>query len=170
MKEMNHSNEDEFLEYINSKIGFSLDNFMTIKGFLQRPDRQVLDKSDKEDVLGFFSTYGLIPSNFKKSKTYQNSVFQKVEENKRKQEIINRIQRKMEKKKNESNQEIKDDIIVLNQSVEDIDKELKDLNLNIEENDSEDIKIDIENNNNMKKNNIMKKKNKKNKNKKNKRK
>lgn len=127
MKEMGKMNEEEFLNYINTKMGFSLDNFLKIKDYIKSPTQQNLDREDKEDVLGFFSTYGLISKNFKNSKEYQNKFFQSIEENSRKRQIIQRLQRKMEEKK-----KIKSNDENILESINDIDKQLNDLELNID--------------------------------------
>ncbi len=182
MKELKNMEEEEYLNYLNSKLGFSIENFMKIKNFIISPNRNDLNKNDKQDILGFYSTYGIIPRNFKNSRNYQNQVFQQIDENNKKKKIFERMNRKLEEKKRVK---IENENIIeetdLNKSVLEIDKELNNLNININnienivnnlEKDNMENEDENNNNDNLKKNKNKnsKKKNSKNKKRKNNRK
>jgi hypothetical protein len=139
MKELKDTEEDEYLEYLNSKIGFSIENLLKIKDFIVSPNSTNLKKDDKNDILGFYSTFGIISKNFKTSKNYQNHVFQQIEENNRKNKIMQRLNRKMEeRKKINLNENLNTTSTVSTDILSEIDEELNKLSLLNQTNDNLD--------------------------------
>ncbi len=151
MKELKNTDEEEYLNYLNSKLGFSIDNFLKIKNFIHSPNSNELNKNDKQDVLGFCSTFGVIPRNFKNSRNYQNQVFQQIDENNKKKKIIERMTRKLEEKKKlkiDNQNQNHNNYHNIDKSVSEIDEQLNNLNLSILSNDINNIEFKNDNENN----------------------
>ncbi len=51
MKELKNTDEEEYLNYLNSKLGFSIDNFLKIKNFIHSRNFNELNKNDKQNNL-----------------------------------------------------------------------------------------------------------------------
>lgn len=99
MKKMDYMSEEQYIGFMNEKLGFSLENLEKIKDFIKTPLSSGLNNTDKSDILGFLSTYTNIPKQYSSSKIIQNRLFSDIDNYTKKQQMIQKIQKRREEKK-----------------------------------------------------------------------
>lgn len=99
MKRLNHLTEEQYIDFVSDKLGYSIDNIEKISTYMRSPSSHKLSSTDKSDVVGFLSNYTNIPKEYSTSKIMQNRLFSDIDTQSKKYQMVQRMLKKREEKK-----------------------------------------------------------------------